>query len=340
VNRKDIQLILRAWGRVLTGGFPSLSVEITRECPLRCPGCYAFEENHLAGKNLRSLTDFKGDELIERTIALIDEEDPFHLSIVGGDPLVRYRELDVLLPIFSERNIRVLLVTSAFRPIPQAWASLPHLRIAVSVDGLQPEHDVRRKPATYEKILQNIEGQHVAIHCNVTSAMLRRPGYLREFVEYWSANPNAEKIWMSIFTPQRGAKPVECVSMEERKAIVLTLLELRKMYPKLAMAEEMLKEYLAPPKSPSRCIFARTTRSVSADFKTRVVPCQLGGDPDCSQCGCAAAMGMAAIGNHKLVGPLAVGHLFFASAFLGDTLQHISKVGRSSRETFADFCRE
>ena len=39
--------IITAWGRILRGYNPSLSIEITRECPLRCPGCYAYGDEHL-----------------------------------------------------------------------------------------------------------------------------------------------------------------------------------------------------------------------------------------------------------------------------------------------------
>lgn len=324
-----VKPILQTWGRVLTGRVPSLSIEITRECPLRCPGCYAYEDMHLGGPNLRTLTDYKGDELVRRVLALVDEHQPLHLSIVGGDPLVRYRELETLLPILAEREIHVQVVTSAFRPIPQSWATIPRLRLTVSVDGLQPDHDLRRKPAVYEKILRNIHGHHVAIHCTITAVMVQRAGYLREFVDFWSANPDAEKIWMSVFTPQRGADPVECISLDERRQAVGTLLELREIYPKLDMPKGMLEALLHPPKSPDKCIFARTTRTISADFKTQVEPCQFGGDPDCSRCGCIASMGLAAIGDHKLVGPLTAGHLFWASASIGDAMQRV--IGKKSK---------
>jgi hypothetical protein len=95
---------------------------------------------------LRSLSDFKGQELIARVLDVVDQHRPLHLSVVGGDPLVRYRELEVLLPQLVTRT-HVQVVTSAFRPIPLAWATLPNLQVVISVDGLQPEHDVRRKPA-------------------------------------------------------------------------------------------------------------------------------------------------------------------------------------------------
>jgi MoaA/NifB/PqqE/SkfB family radical SAM enzyme len=323
----QIKPILQTWGRVIGGKVPTLYIEITRECPLRCPGCYAYEDAHLGGTNLRSLADFKGEELIRRVLALVEEHQPLHLSIVGGDPLVRYRELDVLLPQLAERGIHVQVVTSAFRPIAPAWAKIPRLQVSVSVDGLQPEHDERRKPATYDKILRNIQGQHVAIHCTITSAIVQRPGYLREFVEFWSENPAVERIWMSIFTPQRGTDPVECLSNEERRQVVAELLELRQAYPKLDMPERLLNEFLSPPRSPAECIFAKTTLSISADLKTRIGPCQFGGDPDCSRCGCMASMGLAAVGNYKVLGPVTAGNIFMASAALGSAWQRVKNGG-------------
>ena len=53
--------IVQAWGLILSGYRPNLSIEITRECPLRCPGCYAYNDTHLGGDVvLRQLADYKG----------------------------------------------------------------------------------------------------------------------------------------------------------------------------------------------------------------------------------------------------------------------------------------
>lgn len=315
-----VKSVLKTWGRTLRGRVPSLSIEITKECPLHCPGCYAYEDAHLGSTNLRSLSDFKGQELIARVLDVVDQRKPLHLSIVGGDPLVRYRELEVLLPQLVKRA-HVQVVTSAFRPIPLSWAALPNLQLVISVDGLQPEHDMRRKPATYERILRHIQGHHVAVHCTITSAMVKRGGYLPEFIGFWAANRAVEKIWMSIFTPQRGAANVECLTAEERGSVMETLLRVRHDQPKLDMSEAVIEEFLSPPVSPGHCIFAQTTCTLSADFKTRVEPCQFGGDPDCSRCGCIASMGLAAAGHRKLVGPLTAGHVFWASAAIGRYVQ-------------------
>ena len=81
--------LFTAWGRILSGRAPNLSIEITRECPLRCPGCYAFGDDHLGGDvTLRDVADYKGDALVQRMLHLIDEHKPIHLSIVGGEPHV------------------------------------------------------------------------------------------------------------------------------------------------------------------------------------------------------------------------------------------------------------
>ena len=200
--------VLNAWASILYGRKPSLSIEITRECPLRCPGCYAYEPEHLGagGVNLRQLSDYKGDDLVRRLLAIVDREKPIHLSLVGGDPLVRYRELEVLLPQLEQRGVHVQLVTSAFRPLPKAWNDLSKLSLVVSIDGLQPEHDERRKPATYERILKSISDSFVTIHCTVTGQIAGRPGYFEEFLRFWSARPEVKRVWVSLFTPQQGAE--------------------------------------------------------------------------------------------------------------------------------------
>ena len=108
---------LRAWGRILQGRPPSLSIEITTRCPLSCPGCYAYQPEHLAGTPLESLKDFQGDDLVRGILEVVDRHRPLVVHLVGGEPLVRYRELNQVLPALVERGIRVEVVTSAVRPL-------------------------------------------------------------------------------------------------------------------------------------------------------------------------------------------------------------------------------
>jgi len=322
--------VLQAWAIILSGRSPSISIELTRDCPLRCPGCYAYEEKHLGipGLTLRQLSDYRGSALVQGALRLIEEHRPLHVSLVGGDPLVRFRELEELLPELERRGIHVQLVTSAFRQIPVGWNALSRLNVVVSVDGLQPEHDVRRKPATYERILKSIAGTKVTIHCTVTGQMMDRPDYLEDFVRFWSAREETKRIWISLFTPQRGAVGPEILTYDERRRVMEELLRLRVAYPLIDMHKSMIEELHHPPASPKECIFARTTLTVSADLKTRITPCQFGGTPDCSQCGCIASMGLAAVGHHRVLPGVTAGQLFTLSALIGKGVNKL----RSLRE--------
>src|SRR5665213_290225 len=311
--------ILPAWGRILQGRRPLLSLEITRECPLRCPGCYAYEPEHLGTAGpLRQLSDLQGEKLISGVLALVRRLRPLHISIVGGEPLVRYRELEVLLPKIGEMGIEVQLVTSAVREIPAAWKDMPFIHLVVSIDGLAPEHDKRRAPATYDRILKNIAGQQMIVHCTVTRQQTRRPGYLAEFAQFWSDRPECRKIWFSLFTPQQGQESEERLTSEDRVRVVREIASLRDSFPKMQMPDVILNGYLHPPASPEECIFAQTTTNISADLTTRIVPCQFGGEPVCEECGCVASAGLASIGKFKLGGILPVSSIFTLSRKIGE----------------------
>jgi len=330
--------ILHAWQRILLGKKPSLSIEITRECPLRCPGCYAYGDSHLGegASNLRNLSDFKGQELVTRVLEVVDRHKPLHLSIVGGDPLVRYRELEELLPQITNRGVHVQVVTSAFRTIPVDWQKNKKLNVVVSVDGLQPEHDLRRRPATYERILKSIEGhdRSISIHCTITANMVRRSGYLKEFAEIWSERPEVKRIWFSMYTPQIGEVSNEIIPWEQRKEAVAELLKIAEQYPIVDMPAGAIRNFLTPPQSPAKCTFARTTETISADLKSHVTPCQFGGNPDCSQCGCIASVALEAVSKHKVGGTVRAGTIMEGSIQIGRLVQILRPTPQPKPDAF------
>jgi sulfatase maturation enzyme AslB (radical SAM superfamily) len=313
--------LFRAFGRILTGYYPTLSIEITRECPLSCPGCYAYEPEHLGDAGpLRTLADFKGQALIDRVLDLVDHYRPLHVSIVGGEPLVRFRELDVLLPQLSAMGLSTQVVTSAVRQIPPAWANIKELDIDVSIDGLQPDHDVRRRPATYERIINNIKGHSITVHCTITRQMTARPDYFEQFLTFWSARAEVKRIWFSLFTPQRDAEDQEILSQAERQQVLENLGNLVPHFSKMRLPRSVIANYQNPPKSPSECLFARTTLSLAPDLKTRITPCQFGGDPDCSQCGCFASAGLKVVSDYRIMGFVPVSTIYKVSDAIGKKL--------------------
>jgi hypothetical protein len=214
-------------------------------------------------------------------------------------------------------GLYVQVVTSAVRPIPEQWQDLPRLKIVVSIDGLAPEHDVRRAPATYERILKHIQGRRITVHCTVTRQQAERDGYLREFVSFWSAQPSVGQIWISLYTPQLGEISDERLTDEARARVVAELRDLRLAFPKLDMPKGLIDALAAPPESPEDCIFAQTTATVSADLRTEITPCQFGGTPECASCGCMASAGLTAVGRHRLPIGLAVETVFRGSLRIG-----------------------
>jgi hypothetical protein len=67
-------------------------------------------------------------------------------------------------------------------------------------------------------------------------------------------------------------------------------------------------------------MFAQITRTISADLKTPIEPCQFGGRPDCSSCGCMASAALAAVGDYRLAGLVPLASLFRASVRVGQAL--------------------
>lgn len=314
----NVLQLLSAWQAILGGSTPMLSIEITRECPLSCPGCYAYGDNHLGDAvTLRTLSDYRGEDLVNGIMRLVDEHRPLHVSLVGGEPLVRHRELSKILPMLSDRKIHTMVVTSAVVPIPQQWTMIPRVRVTVSVDGLPEHHDVRRKPATYERILKNIERCQVNIHWTITRPMLQRAGYIEEYLSFWDARPEVVRIWISTYTPQIREQSAEILTRADREFVASELLLAKGRHPKLLINDGIARAMTAPPSNPGECMFARMSMNYTADLKTRVEPCVFGGDPDCNQCGCAISTGLHGVKNIRLGRLVKIEDIALTSAAIG-----------------------
>jgi MoaA/NifB/PqqE/SkfB family radical SAM enzyme len=322
--------VFASWGKLLAGKTPLLSIEITSQCPLSCPGCYAYGDDHLGGlTTLRGLSDSRGDTLVDGILKLVDQHDPIQLSLVGGEPLLRHRELSKLLPILSARGVFTMVVSSGVIPIPREWTALPRITVAISVDGLPEHHDPRRKPATYERILRNISGRRVYIHWTVVRSHLERPDYLDRYLSFWSAREEVHRVWMSVYTPQHGEQSPEMLSRDHRVQLAAAIPELARKYPKFLVKPGMAQALLSPPASPADCAFARVSANYTADLRTRVTPCVFGGNPDCSQCGCAISTALHWITNQK-IGPVRARHLLNASLAVGAAVRRLSASPRAA----------
>ncbi len=326
--------LLHSWGKLLRGKTPLLSIEVTRDCPLNCRGCYAYAADHVVGHtSLRAMRDYRDDELVERLLALVNRHDPLHVSFVGGEPLLRHRELSRVLPVVAARDIAALVVTSGVLPIPRAWMDLPRLIVAVSADGLPRDHDARRHPATCGRILRNIEGAHVYLHWTIVRVQAGQRGYLEEFLSFWSERPEVQRILVSLYTPQQGEQTAEMLSGQQRAAVARRLFDLSHRFPKLIAPKCQTDAFMSPPADPASCTFARISRNYAPDLETPVQPCILGGRPDCAQCGCAIGAVLHGINGLRLLGPLRVGHLIRGSTAAASVLTRLRRAPDPARIT-------
>jgi hypothetical protein len=147
--------------------------------------------------------------------------------------------------------------------------------------------------------------------------MLERPGYLEEYVRFWSERVETNRIWVSVYTPQIGEHSPETLTPVDREKVARELPSLAKRYPKLLYYDGLASAFLHPPKNPVDCLFAKMSANYSADFETRVEPCVFGGTPDCSQCGCAASSGLHWVRGVKVAGPVKIDHFIASSVKIG-----------------------
>jgi hypothetical protein len=157
----------------------------------------------------------------------------------------------------------------------------------------------------------------VNIHCTIVRQHLQQPGYLEQFLAFWSEQSEVNRIWFSVYTPQRGESSAEKLLPEDRLRLAARLPGLSRRFPKLMLPDGMAKAFSDPPKNPGDCLFAKMSVNYTADLRTNVEPCVFGGDPDCSRCGCSASAGLHWIGGMKIAGPFKIKHLVRASLAAG-----------------------
>ena len=130
---------------------------------------------------------------------------------------------------------------------------------------------------------------------------MKRPGYLNEFLKFWTVRPETNKVWFSLFTPQVGDQMPEMLTPQERAQAIADMSELRKQYPKLDMPEGMIRQFATPPKRPEDCVFALTTMTLSADLKTKINPASLAESSTAVRAD-ASRPYLSAVAAHKLAG--------------------------------------
>lgn len=129
-------------------GLQSIIMTPTVACNLRCEHCYNLFEIHEQGGDRLTLAT------MQRVLGEARELGAYRASIIGGEPLLRWRDLvalarsypDVLMTVFTNG----LLLTAE---MARELVAPGNLELAFSIDGLEQSHDRWRGEGNFKKTL-------------------------------------------------------------------------------------------------------------------------------------------------------------------------------------------
>jgi len=121
-----------------------------------------------------------------------------------------------------------------------------------------------------------------------------------DYLTFWTARPEINRIWFSTYTPQVAEQSEEILTLEQRLELARMLPELKRTYPALLLIDGMGEAIMTPPSKTAE--FLEDVHQLHRALEDRIEPCFFGGNPDCSQCGCATSTRLHWVGKRTLVG--------------------------------------
>ena len=134
------------------------------------------------GVTLRDLHDRKGQELIDGVLEVVDRLRPLHLSLLSeATRLSGIASSKLMIPaIASIGEFTSRLSPARSGPLRRVGRHSLTMNVVVSIDGLQPEHDVATRTGDLRSNPENIAGQKITIHCTITGQMMKHPRLFEE----------------------------------------------------------------------------------------------------------------------------------------------------------------
>lgn len=197
---------------------------ITDKCPLSCEGCFFYDR---VFKDQKALDSKGAHGILDR---MIDINLPV-LYLAGGEPLVR-KDLFELMEKARRHNIFTVLYTNGLLITKENAALVDRVfnYAFVSLDGLEPEHEILRKPGSFKPALRGLEHLLAArskSKIGVNTVITRHnadtiPAYL-DWIE--TLGLDQLKIHPHYFKPQRP-------TADQVRPVVKKLMEIKNRKPK------------------------------------------------------------------------------------------------------------
>ena len=179
-----------------------LAISITKQCNLKCLGCYAD-----SSQIIREKLPF---EIISRIIKEQKQLWGSHFTVItGGEPFLYQDNGRTILDLAAEHPDTFFLVytngTLINEETARKLASLGNITPAISVEGFEKETDERRGAGVHQKILRAFEAlKKVGVLFGISITPTRQNAELilsDEFIDYYFEKCGAAYAWVLQYTP-------------------------------------------------------------------------------------------------------------------------------------------
>jgi len=156
------------------------------------------------------------------------------IFVEGGEPTLR-PDLEKLIDYMKNKGFKVVLFSNGTRPINH----LEPDAIWISIDGIEEHHNKIRGTGTFQKIMHTLKDNPEKNILSITTLSKLNVGRLEELCQVLS-NTSLKGLIFNYMYPYQGIR-LEALSREERVHSARRLMELKRIYPKIASSDSYLK---------------------------------------------------------------------------------------------------
>jgi sulfatase maturation enzyme AslB (radical SAM superfamily) len=279
-------------------GFPKNgfgSIDVTKECNLRCRHCYFFEQEEAYGDD--DLTIEGWEQKLQKLKAESPAwEFPFlQCTWVGGEPLVRKKLIERCRKYFRYNTV----VTNGTIPLPD-W---PDVSWYISIDGDEAMHEyIRNKKGIYKRAIRNVR-EHPDLRVTIAYCITKQNAHCVEQAVIDWARAGATHMTFDFYTPIETINEDLWMDFPERDRMLDKLIALKRVYRDFIALPERAFELMKAQNSRSvtdNCLFAKKSFAFGPQGELKE-KCMMGPKADCDRCGCVVPFYMASLVDRERI---------------------------------------
>jgi MoaA/NifB/PqqE/SkfB family radical SAM enzyme len=279
-------------------GFPRNgfgSIDVTKECNLRCKHCYFFEQEEAYGDDDLTIEAWE-QKLLEIRRSTPRWEFPFlQCTWVGGEPLVRKKLIERCRKYFRYNTV----VTNGTIPLPD-W---PDVNWYISIDGDEELHEfIRNKKGIYKRSMKNVR-EHPGLRVTIAYCITRQNARcVEQAIKDW-AEAGATHITFDFYTPIETIDHDLWMDFAERDRFLDKLIALKRIYRDFIILPERAFELMKSENCKQvtdNCLFAKKSFAFGPQGQLKE-KCMMGPKADCDRCGCVVPFYMASLVDRKRI---------------------------------------